>query len=73
MIYNEGCVGLEIPATVELKVTQCDPAARGNSATSRAKPATLETGISVQVPEYLEEGEIIKVDTRNGAYLSRAK
>ncbi len=73
LIYNEECVGLEIPATVELKVTQCDPAARGNSATSRAKPATLETGISVQVPEYLEEGEIIKVDTRTGSYLSRAK
>ena len=73
LIYNEECVGLEIPATVELKVTQCDPAARGNSATSRAKPATLETGITVHVPEYLEEGEIIKVDTRTGAYLSRAK
>ena len=73
LIYNDECVGLEIPATVELKVTQCDPAARGNSATSRTKPATLETGISVHVPEYLEEGEIIKVDTRTGSYLSRAK
>ena len=73
LIYNDECVGLEIPATVELKVTQCDPAARGNSATSRTKPATLETGIMVHVPEYLEEGEIIKVDTRTGSYLSRAK
>ncbi|MCL2118218.1 MAG: elongation factor P [Planctomycetaceae bacterium] len=73
LVYNEECVGLEIPATVELKVTRCDPAARGNSATSRAKPATLETGVTVQVPEYLEEGEIIKVDTRTGSYLSRAK
>ena len=73
MIYNDECVGLEIPATVELKVTQCDPAARGNSATSRTKPATLETGIAVHVPEYLEEGEVIKVDTRTGSYLSRAK
>jgi Translation elongation factor P (EF-P)/translation initiation factor 5A (eIF-5A) len=73
LIYNDECVGVEVPATVELKVTQCDPAARGNSATSRAKPATLETGISVQVPEYLEEGEIIKVDTRTCSYLSRAK
>ena len=73
MVYNDECVGLEIPATVELKVTQCDPAARGNSATSRTKPATLETGIAVHVPEYLEEGEVIKVDTRTGSYLSRAK
>jgi elongation factor P len=73
LVYNDECVGLEVPATVELRVTQCDPAARGNSATSRAKPATLETGFMVQVPEYLEEGEIIKVDTRTGAYLSRAK
>jgi len=73
LIYNEECVGLEIPATVELKVTQCDPAARGNSATSRNKPATLETGITVYVPEYLEEGEIIKVDTRSCSFLSRAK
>jgi len=73
LVYNDECVGVEVPATVELKVTQCDPAVRGNSATSRAKPATLETGIQVQVPEYLEEGEIIKVDTRTCSYLSRAK
>jgi len=73
LIYNEECVGVEIPPTVELKVTKCDPATRGNSATSHTKPATLETGITVQVPDYLEEGEIIKVDTRTGEYLSRAK
>ena len=73
LIYNDECVGVEVPATVELKVTQCDPVVRGNSATSRTKPATLETGISVQVPEYLEEGETIKVDTRTCSYLSRAK
>ena len=57
---------------VALKVVQCDPAVRGNSATARSKPATLETGLVVQVPEYLNEGETIKVDTRNGAFLSRA-
>ncbi|MDR1959728.1 MAG: elongation factor P [Planctomycetaceae bacterium] len=73
LIYNDECVAVEIPVSVELRVTQCDPAVRGNSATSRTKPATLETGITVQVPEYLEEGELIKVDTRNGAFLSRAK
>jgi elongation factor P len=57
---------------VELKVVQCDPGIKGASATSRTKPATLETGLVVQVPEYLSEGERIKVDTRTGAYLSRA-
>lgn len=72
MIYNEACVGLEIPATVELKIAQCDPGVKGNSATSRNKPATLETGLVVQIPEYIKEGETLKIDTRTGAYLSRA-
>ena len=72
LIYNGQCVGVQLPTAVELKVTQCDPGIRGNSATSRTKPATLETGLVVQVPEYLKEGECIKVDTRTGEYLSRA-
>lgn len=72
LIYNGECVGLQVPLTVELQVTQCDPAARGNSATARTKPATLETGLVVHVPEYLAEGERVKVDTRTGEFLSRA-
>lgn len=72
MIYNGECVGIQFPQTVELKVTQCDPAVKGDSATKRTKPATLETGLVVTVPDYLKEGEIIKVDTRTGEYLSRA-
>ena len=72
LIYNDQCVGIQLPLTVELKVVQCDPGIKGASATSRTKPATLETGLVVQVPEYLVEGETIKVDTRNGAYISRA-
>lgn len=72
LIYNDECVGLQVPTTVELTVTQCDPGVRGNSATSRAKPATLETGFVIQVPEYLKEGERVKVDTRTGEFLSRA-
>ena len=72
LIYNSECVGVQVPAAVELKITQCDPAARGNSATSRSKSATLETGHILQVPEYLKEGELIKVDTRTGEFLSRA-
>lgn len=72
LIYNEECVGIQVPPTVELKVTQCEPVVKGNSATSRNKPATVETGLVVPVPEYLKEGEVIKIDTRTGEFLSRA-
>jgi elongation factor P len=72
MIYNDECVGIQMPTTVELKVTECDPGVKGNSATGRTKPATLETGLIVQVPEYLSQGETVKVDTRTGEFLSRA-
>ena len=72
LIYNDQCVGIQLPVAVELKVVQCDPGIKGASATARTKPATLETGLIVQVPEYLVEGEQIKVDTRTGEYLSRA-
>ena len=72
LIYNQQCVGIQLPFTVELRVVQCDPAVKGDSATARTKPATLETGLVVQVPEYLNEGERVKVDTRTGQFLSRA-
>jgi elongation factor P len=73
LIYNDECVGVEVPVSVELKVTQCDPGVKGNSATARTKPAELETGLTIQVPEYLEEGQRVKVDTRTGEFLGRAK
>lgn len=72
LIYNDECVGIQVPTAVELTITECDPGVKGNSATGRTKPATLETGLSVQVPEYIKQGEKIKVDTRTGDYLSRA-
>jgi len=72
LIYNDECVGIQLPTAVELKITQCDPRVKGDSATAKSKPATLETGAIVQVPEYMAEGEVIKVDTRTGEYLSRA-
>jgi elongation factor P len=72
MIYNGQCVGVQLPTAVDLKITECDPAVRGNSATSRTKPATLETGLIVHVPEYLKQGETIRVDTRSGDFLARA-
>jgi elongation factor P len=72
LIYNDECVGLQLPTAVELTIAQCDPAVRGNSATARTKPLTLETGLVVHGPEYLSEGERVKVDTRTGDFLSRA-
>jgi elongation factor P len=72
LIYNGECVGLQLPTTIELLVTQCDPAVKGDSATKRNKPATTETGLVVQVPDYLTQGERIKVDSRTGEYISRA-
>ncbi|NLE39310.1 MAG: elongation factor P [Pirellulaceae bacterium] len=71
LIYNDECIGIQLPLTVALKIVECDPAIKGASATSRTKPATLETGLVVQVPEYLKAGETIKIDTRTGEYLSR--
>lgn len=72
LIHNDEPVGIEIPQTVAIRISQCDPYVKGNSATGRTKPATLETGTVILVPEYLEEGELVKVDTRSGEFLSRA-
>ncbi len=72
MIYNDLPVGVSVPVSIALKITQCDPGVKGNSATSRNKPATLETGLTVMVPEYIEEGTVIRVDSRTGEYLGRA-
>ena len=72
---NEGRVlFVELPASVELSVTYTEPGVVGDSATGRTKPATLETGHEIQVPLFIEQGEKIKVDTREGgSYLSRVK
>lgn len=72
LIYDSECVGIQLPSTVELTISQTDPGVKGNSATGRTKPATLETGCQIQVPEYLKEGEKIKVDTRTNEFLGRA-
>ena len=63
---------LRMPDTVVLEIVECAPSMRGASATARTKPATLSTGLVVQVPEYIEPGETIRVDTRERKYLSRA-
>ncbi|MDA1053849.1 MAG: elongation factor P [Planctomycetota bacterium] len=72
LVYNDECIGVQLPTTIELTITACDPGVRGNSATGRTKPATLETGLIVQVPEFIKQGERIKVDSRTGEFLSRA-
>lgn len=72
LIYNDQCVGLQLPTAVALEIVECDPGVKGNSATSRTKPAKLQTGLMVPVPEYLKQGETIKIDTRTGAFLGRA-
>ena len=63
---------VELPAAVELTITQTDPGVQGDRSTGGTKPATLETGAKVQVPLFISSGEKIKVDTRTGEYLSRA-
>ena len=69
--YKGELVGVELPITVELSVTETDPGFKGDTATAGNKPAKLETGITIQVPLFINEGDVIKVDTRNGSYLER--
>ena len=64
--------GVQLPASVELKVTETEPGVKGDTVSNVTKPATLETGAVVQVPLFVNEGDRIKVDTREGRYLSRA-
>ena len=71
-IFNDQVVTLEVPQVVELVVTETAPALKNATATAQTKEAILETGISVQVPGYLESGEKIKVDTRECRFISRA-
>ena len=70
--YNEEIVGIELPASVELTVTETEPGVQGDRVSGARKPATVETGLVIQVPLFVEEGEVIKVDTRSGEYLTRA-
>jgi elongation factor P len=69
--YQGQVVGVELPAAVELEVAQTDPGVQGDRVSGAKKPATLETGVVVQVPLFVETGDRIKVDTRTGEYLTR--
>lgn len=71
--YKGKVFGVEPPNFVELQVTQTDPGFAGNTATNATKPATLETGAEIRVPLFIDEGEIIRIDTRTGEYMERVK
>lgn len=70
-LWNGEPLSVVPPNFVELKITQCDPGVRGDTAQGGTKPATLETGAVIKVPLFVEEGETVKVDTRTGDYVSR--
>jgi elongation factor P len=69
--YGEEPIGVELPLNVELRVVQTDPGFRGDTATGGTKPARTETGLVVQVPLFVNTGDVIRIDTRNGGYIER--
>ncbi len=71
--FKDRIIGLEMPHNVYLTVTETEPGAKGDTATQALKPATVETGVQVMVPLFINEGDAIKVDTRDGRYLERKK
>ena len=71
VFYQDSPIALDVPLTVDLEVVDSPPGLRGDTATGATKPATLETGLLIQVPLFVNEGETVKVDTRSGSYLSR--
>lgn len=70
--YDGKAIGVDLPTTVNLKVVETEPGFRGDTATGATKPAVLETGITVHVPLFIDQDEVVKVDTRSGEYMSRA-
>lgn len=73
LIYGEKAIGVTLPNFVNLRVSQTDPWAKGDTSGSDSKPATLETGCTLRVPPFIEEGELITIDTRTGEYSTRVK
>ena len=69
--YKGDAFSVEAPNFVELQITHCEPGVKGNTATNSLKPATVETGAIVQVPMFVNEGDVIRVDTRTGDYMER--
>ena len=73
LVNGTDITGIELPITVELKVTETVPGVKGDSANPGTKPATVETGATVNVPLFINEGDVVKIDTRTGGYIERVK
>ena len=73
VLWNDDPISVTLPNFVELEVTETDPGLRGDTAQGATKPATLSTGAVVKVPLFVEVGDVLKIDTRNGQYVSRVK
>lgn len=73
LLFGEKAIGVTLPNFVNLRVTQTDPWAKGDTSGNDSKPATVETGYVLRVPPFIEEGELITIDTRNGEYSTRVK
>jgi len=73
LFFNQQPVAVDLPTFVELEVAQTEPGVKGDTASGGSKPATLESGAVIQVPLFINEGERVKVDTRTGTYIERAK
>jgi elongation factor P len=71
LLHNGKAIGIELPMFLNLKIVETDPGLKGNTASGGSKPAKLETGVTIQVPLFVSTGEVVKVDTRNGAYIER--
>jgi elongation factor P len=71
VVYGEKIVGVDVPITVVLRVERTEPGVKGDTASGATKPATTETGLTVQVPLFINSGDQIKIDTRSGAYIER--
>lgn len=73
LLYNEGPIGVTLPNFVELEVAETEPGFKGDTSSNTTKPATMSTGLVVNVPLFIEQGELLKIDTRSGEYNERVK
>jgi elongation factor P len=73
LLFEGRPIGISLPIFINLRVEKTDPWAKGDTASGDSKPATLETGYNIQVPPFVEEGQLIKIDTRTGEYVERVK
>jgi elongation factor P len=73
LFFDGRAIGITLPNFIDLRIVKADPWEKGNTASGSTKPATLETGYVIQVPPFVEEGELVRIDTRTGEYCERVK